>query len=146
MMWSLLLVAALLVCYAWGMARGTAWLDCCSDDDFRLFIWEAEPHRAGDAIATWMGRILAVRPWAVEPGCVWLRIEGWILFPWTRRLERVCREHLTEPGMHLVLDLSQVRWISPGGRRLLRDLEGSRVRIQRWPRHLRPPSGEPSGD
>jgi hypothetical protein len=137
-MWIALLVVVLLVLYAYGMAKGTAWLDRCSDDDFRLFIWESEPHRTAEAVEEALAKVLVVRIWAVEPGRVWLRIEGSILYPWTRRLEQVCREHLADPETRLILDLNRVRWISPGGRRLLRHLEGHRVQIQRWPRHLRP--------
>lgn len=139
-MWwvTLVVVVGVLVVYAYGMARGTAWLDQCSDDDFRLLIWEAEPHRAADAVSGVVAKVLVIRLWAVEPGRVWLRIEGWILFPWTRRFEQVCRELLADPQRRLVLDLSRVRWISPGGRRLLKKLDPSRVQIQRWPRHLKP--------
>lgn len=137
-MWTVLLVVSLLLLYAYGMARGTAWLDRCSDEDFRLFIWEAEPHRTADALCTLGAQVLVVQLWADEPGRVWLRIEGWILFPWARRLEQVCREYLADSETRLTLDLSRVTWISPGGRRLLRRLDGRRVQIQRWPRHLRP--------
>ncbi|MFQ5847694.1 MAG: hypothetical protein ACE5IQ_08535 [Candidatus Methylomirabilales bacterium] len=137
-MWPAFLVTALLLLFAYGMARGTAWLDRCSDDEFRLLIWEAEPQRAADAVSRWVAQVLVIRLWAAEPGHVWLRIEGWILFPWTRGLERVCQEHLAHPDTRLILDLSRVRWISPAGRRLLQGLDGTRVQIQRWPRHLRP--------
>ncbi len=137
-MWTALLVVVLVVLYAYGMARGTAWLDRCSDDEFRLIIWESEPHRTAEAVDEALAKVLVIRIWAVEPGRVWLRIEGSILFPWTRRLERVCREHLADAETRLIIDLNRVRWISPGGRRLLRHLDGRRVQIQRWPRHLRP--------
>lgn len=137
-MWIALFVAALLVCYAYGMARGTAWLDRCSDNDFRLLIWEAEPHRAAEALKTWLDKVLVIEIWAAGRGPVWLRVQGWIVFPWTRRLAAICRQHLADPGTRLILDLSRVRWISPGARRLLRVLDGRRVHIQRWPRHLRP--------
>lgn len=137
-MWIALVVIALLILYAYGMARGTAWLDRCSDDDFRLIIWEAEPHRTAEAVGALLGQVLVVLIWATEPGRVWLRIEGWIVFPWTRRLAQICQQHLADPETQLILDLSRVRWISPGGRRLLRLLDARRVQIQRWPRHLRP--------
>ncbi|MFQ5882936.1 MAG: hypothetical protein ACE5I9_10775 [Candidatus Methylomirabilales bacterium] len=135
-MGTVLLIVCLLLLYAYGMTRGTAWLDRCSDEDFRLFIWEAEPHRTADAVCTLVAQVLLIQLWATDPGRVWLRIEGRILFPWARRLERICREHLA--GSKLTLDLSRVRWISPGGRRLLKRLDGPRLQIQRWPRHLRP--------
>jgi hypothetical protein len=137
-MWIALVVLALLVLYAYGMARGTAWLDRCSDDEFRLLIWEAEPHRTADAVDEALAKVLVIRIWADDHAHVWLRIEGWIVFPWTRRLAQICEQHLADPDRRLFLDLSRVRWISPGGRRLLRVLDGRQVRIQRWPRHLRP--------
>jgi hypothetical protein len=137
-MWTVLLVVVVVLLYAYGMVRGTAWLDHCSDEDFRLFIWESEPHRTAEAVDEALAKMLVVRIWAAEPGRVWLRIEGWIVFPWTRRLAQTCQEHLADPETRLILDLSRVRWISPGGRRLLRSLDGRRVQIQRWPRHLRP--------
>ena len=135
-MWTVLLVVALLVLYAYGMTRGTAWLDQCSDEDFRLFIWESEPHQTADAVGTLIAQVLVIHVWATDPGRVWLRIEGWILFPWARRLEQICRQYLAES--ELTLDFSRVRWISPGGRRLLRRLDDPKLHIQRWPRHLRP--------
>lgn len=137
-MWYGLVIAVLVLLFAYSMARGTAWLDRCSDEEFHLLIWEAEPHRAGDALCAWIGQVLVIWIWAGEPQRVWLRIEGWILHPWSLRLERVCREHLAHPEAKLFLDLKRVRWISPGGRRLLRDLSGPRVEIQGWPPHLRP--------
>lgn len=145
-MWSVLLVTVLVLLFAYGMVRGTAWLDRCSEDDFRLIIWEAEPHRMADAVDAALANVLIIRLWAAEPGRIWLRIEGWILFPWTRRLERVCREHLADSQTQLVLDLCRVRWISPGGRRLLKKLDGSRVQIQRWPRDLKPLFPAPGND
>ncbi len=138
MWWIALVIVVLLGLYAYGMARGTAWLDRCSDDEFRLFIWEAEPHRAAEAVSASLDQVLVIRVWAAEPGRVWLRVEGWILFPWIRRLAQICQRYLADPETRLVLDLSRVRWISPGGRRLLRYLDGRRVQIQRWPAHLRP--------
>lgn len=137
-MWIALVGIALCILYAYGMARGTAWLDRSSDDDFRLIIWEAEPHRTAEAVSASLDQVLVIRVWATEPGRVWLRIEGWIVFPWTRRLAQICQQYLVDPETHLVLDLSRVRWISPGGRRLLRLLDGHQIQIQRWPRHLRP--------
>lgn len=137
-MWIALLVIGVVVLYAYGMARGTAWLDRCSDDDFRLIIWEAEPHRAAEAVSASLDRVLVIREWALEPGRVWLRIEGWMVFPWSRRLAQTCQHYLADPETQLVLDLSRVRWISPGGRRVLRHLHGPRLKIQRWPGHLRP--------
>lgn len=136
-MWITLLVMALLIVYAYGMARATAWLDRCSDDDFRLLIWEAEPHRAAEAVEASLRQALVIRVWAAERGCVWLRIEGWIVFPWIRRLARACQQYLADPETRLILDLSRVRWISPGGRRFLRLLDGHRVQIQRCPAHAR---------
>ncbi|MGH7424775.1 MAG: hypothetical protein ACREJP_01225, partial [Candidatus Methylomirabilales bacterium] len=132
-----LVIAVLLLVFACSMARGAAWLDRCSDEEFRLLIWEAEPHRAGDALCAWIAQALIIWVW-VDDRRVWLRMEGWILFPWTRRLERVCREHLAHPETRLFLDLKRVRWISPGGRRVLRELSGPRVEIQEWPSHLQP--------
>ena len=135
-MWTVLLVVFLLLLYAYGMSRGTAWLDRCSDEDFRLFIWEAEPHRPAEAVRALTDKVLIIHVWATDPGRVLLRIEGWILFPWARRLERICQEYLADS--ELMLDCSRVRWISPGGRRLLRRLVGYKLHIQRWPRHLQP--------
>lgn len=53
-MWTVVLMICLLLLYAYGMTRGTAWLNQCSDDDFRLFIWEAEPHWAAEALETYL--------------------------------------------------------------------------------------------
>ncbi|MFQ5881189.1 MAG: hypothetical protein ACE5I9_01770 [Candidatus Methylomirabilales bacterium] len=145
-MWSVLLVAVLLLVYAYGMARGSAWLDRCSDDEFRLLIWEAEPHRTAEAVGEHLNQVLVIHVWATEPGCVWLRVEGWILFPWSRKLERICWQYLGDPQTRLILDLGRIRWISPGGYRLLRALDPHRVHIQRWPRHLRPLCRAAGGD
>lgn len=143
-MWTVLLVVCLLLLYAYGMTRGTAWLDRCSDEDFRLLIWEAEPHRTADAVGMLAAQALVISLWTTDPGRVWLRIEGWILYPWARRLEQICRESLAQS--QVTLDLGRVKWISPGGRRLLRRLDGPNVQIQRWPRHLRPLYPAPAGD
>jgi hypothetical protein len=103
-MWIALVVLALLVLYAYGMARGTAWLDRCSDDEFRLLIWEAEPHRTADAVDEALAKVLVIRIWADDHAHVWLRIEGWIVFPWTRRLAQICEQHLADPDRRLFLD------------------------------------------
>lgn len=137
-MWPVLVMAVLALVFAYAMALGTAWLDQCSDEDFHLLIWEAEPHRTAEAVCRWVAQVLIIQVWAAERGRVWLRIEGWIVFPWVRRLERTCQAYLADPNVTLVLDLARVKWISPGGRRLLQALDKGRVRIQRWPQHLCP--------
>lgn len=143
-MWTVLLVICLLLLFAYGMTRGTAWLDRCSDTDFQLLIWEAEPHRTADALGTLAAQVLVISLWATDPGRVWLRIEGRILYPWSRKLEQICQEYLAQS--QVTLDLSRVKWISPGGRRLLKRLHGPKLQIQRWPRHLRPLYPAPAGD
>lgn len=131
-----LLVAILIFAFAYATAKGIEWLDRCEEDKFKLLFWEAEPGATADAIIELFRKVLIIRMLHEAEKRVILQVRGWIIFPWSRKMQQVCRHYLGTTQKEIFLDFVGVAYICPISARMLCRLHPTRLRIQRCPPHL----------